>query len=70
MEMTASVPSELAPLDAIRLKVIFEHHVAALRAFECAHIPEYSVERIRGAHHRIFALRAIGPSHDAPSLED
>jgi hypothetical protein len=57
-------------LDAIRLKVIFEHHVAALRAFECAHIPEYSVERIRGAHHRTFALRAIGPCQDAPSLED
>jgi hypothetical protein len=30
-------------------------------------IPEYSVQRIGGAHHRRFALRAC---HDAPTLED
>jgi hypothetical protein len=59
------------PLDTLlgrdRLNGIFEHHVEALRTFECVDIPEYSVQRIGGAHHRRFALRAC---HDAPTLED
>ena len=53
-----------------RLNGIFERHVVALRTFECVDIPEYSVQRIRGAHHRRFALRATGPCHDAPTLEN
>jgi hypothetical protein len=48
---------------------IFEHHLVALRTFKCADIPENSVQRIRDAHHRIFALRAIGPCHDETTFE-
>jgi len=64
--------SRRQPLGALlgrdRLNGIFERHVVALRTFECVDIPEYSVQRIRGAHHRRFALRATGPCHDAPTL--
>jgi hypothetical protein len=46
------------------LKGIFEQQsVTALRAFKCADIAKYSVQRIRGTHHSIFALGAVGPGH-------
>jgi hypothetical protein len=48
------------------LKGIFEQQsVIALRAFKCADIAKYSVQRIRGTYHRIFALGAVGPGHKA-----
>jgi hypothetical protein len=39
-----------------RLNGIFERHVVALGTSECADIPEYSVQRIRGAHHRNWTV--------------
>ena len=52
------------------LKGIFEQQsVTALRAFKCADIAKYSVQRIRGTHHSIFALGAVGPGHKASPCE-
>ena len=52
------------------LKGIFEQQsVIALRAFKRADIAKYSVQRIRGTHHSIFALGAVGPGHKAPPCE-